>query len=220
MNADKVNSSAFICVHQRPVPDGPIRLAVLVSGSGTTLQNLIDLIASGQLNARIVKVIGSRDGLGAEPRAKAAGIDYEVIRRRDFDSIDGFSDRIFAALDAAHTDLVTCAGWLSLLVIPPRYDGRIINVHPSLLPKFGGKGMFGHHVHDAVLAAGEMTTGCTVHFLDNEYDNGPAILQRTIDVLPTDNAETLAARVQAEERIALPEAIRMIVETWHRQSCR
>ena len=187
-----------------------LRLAVLVSGSGTTLQNLIDQIARGELCAKIVKVIGSRDALGSEPRTTAAGIDYEVIRRRDFASIDHFSDRIFAACDAAHVDLVVCAGWLALLVIPPRYDGRIINVHPSLLPKFGGKGMFGHHVHEAVLAAGERVTGCTVHFLDNEYDNGPIILQRTIDVSPTDDASTLAARVQAEERIALPEAIRRI----------
>lgn len=195
------------------VPMKPINLAVLVSGGGTSLQNLVDVIARGELDAKIVKVIGSRDGLGAAPRALNANLDYEVIRPRDFASTADFSDRIFSALDAKQVDLVICAGWLSLLVIPPRYEGHLINIHPSLLPKFGGKGMYGHHVHDAVLAAGEKVSGCTVHYLDNEYDNGPIILQRTCDVLPGDDAATLAVRVQAEERIALPEAIRQIVKS-------
>jgi phosphoribosylglycinamide formyltransferase-1 len=187
-----------------------INLAVLVSGSGTTLQNLIDLIDRGELIARIVKVIASRDGLGAEPRAAKAQLDYEVIRRCDLPSAEAFSDRIFAACDAAGADLVVCAGWLALLVIPARYEGRVINVHPSLLPKFGGKGMYGRHVHEAVLAAGQRESGCTVHFLDNQYDSGPILLQRRCAVLPDDDATTLAARVQAEERIALPDAIRLI----------
>lgn len=188
----------------------PINLAILVSGSGTTLQNLIDLIGAGQLDAQIVKVIASRDGLESEKRAAKAFLPYEVVRRKDFPSAETFSDHIFSKCDLADADLVVCAGWLALLSIPHRYEGRVINVHPALLPAFGGKGMFGHHVHEAVLASGDMFTGCTVHFLDNEYDSGPIILQRTCDVLATDDAERLAQRVQAQERVALPEAIRLI----------
>lgn len=186
-----------------------ITLAVLVSGSGTTLQNLIDLIAAGELDARIGVVIGSRDGLGAEPRAAAAGLRYEVVRRRDFDAVGGFSDRVFALCDKGKTDLVVCAGWLSLLSIPDRFHHKVINVHPALLPAFGGKGMYGGHVHEAVIAHGCKVSGCTVHYLDHAYDTGPIILQRTCAVQDDDTPATLAARVQSEERVALPEAIRL-----------
>ena len=185
----------------------PINLAVLVSGSGTTLQNLIDLIARGELAATISTVIGSRDGLGAEARAMQAGVPYHVVRRGHFTTIEHFSDRVFSLGDAANADLVVCAGWLALLRVPERYTHRVINVHPSLLPSFGGKGMFGRHVQEAVLAHGCKVTGCTVHFVDDHYDSGPIIAQRTCAVRDDDTPETLAARVQAEERVALPEAI-------------
>ena len=178
----------------------PINLAILVSGSGSTLGNLIDVIARGELCATILKVIGSREDLGAQRRAVAAGIDYEIVRRRDFASVYAFSARIFDRCDTAAADLVVCAGWLALLDIPPRYQGRVINVHPSLLPKFGGKGMFGRHVHEAVLAAGERRSGCTVHFVNNDYDAGPVILRRSCEVLADDDACSLARRVQELER--------------------
>lgn len=187
-----------------------IRLAVLVSGSGTTLQNLIDRIAAGTLDATIAIVIASRDDLASKPRADAAGIRYEVVRRRDFDSLDAHSDRIFALLDDARVDLACCAGWLALLQIAPRYQHRVINVHPSLLPAFGGQGMYGRHVHQAVIDHGCKVSGCTVHFLDDQFDSGPILLQRTCEVRDDDTADTLAARVQAEERIAYPEAIERI----------
>jgi phosphoribosylglycinamide formyltransferase 1 len=192
---------------ERPMP---IRLTILACGSGTTLQNLIDLIARGELDATIGLVVGSRDGLGVEARARSAGIRYEVVAKKDFASTDAFSQHIFALCDEVKTDLVCCAGWLALLSIPERYRHRVINVHPALLPSFGGKGMWGHHVHAAVLEHGCKISGCTVHFLDHSYDTGPIILQRVCEVRDDDTPATLAARVQAEERIAFPEAIRLI----------
>jgi phosphoribosylglycinamide formyltransferase 1 len=190
----------------------PINLAVLVSGSGTTLQNLIDRIAAGTLDARIVLVIASRDDLAARPRAERAGLRYEVVKRRDFATVEAFSDRIFGLFDACGVDLACCAGWLALLKIAPRYYHRVINVHPSLLPAFGGQGMYGQHVHQAVIDHGCKVSGCTVHFLDDEYDSGPILLQRTCAVRDDDTAAALAERVQAEERIAYPEAIELIAQ--------
>src|SRR5262245_566502 len=190
----------------------PLRIAVLVSGGGTTLQNLIDRIAAGSLSARIVQVISSKaDAYGVE-RAKRGGLRVEVIRRKDFASIEDFSKRIFQICRDAAAEMVCLGGFLQLLRIPPDFEGRVLNIHPALLPKFGGKGMYGHHVHAAVLAAGEKESGCTVHFVDNEYDHGPIILQRRVPVLPGDTLETLAARVFEQECEAYPEAIRRIAD--------
>ncbi|MBV8781487.1 MAG: phosphoribosylglycinamide formyltransferase [Phycisphaerae bacterium] len=186
----------------------PISLAVLVSGSGTTLQNLIDEIAVGRLNARIGIVIGSRPGLRGIQRAIDAGIPTHIVDRKSFDDPNTFSRQVFAAIDAARPQLVCMAGWLCLLDIPPGYAARVINIHPSLLPSFGGCGMFGKRVHQAVIDHGCKVSGCTVHFVDIEFDNGPIILQRTCPVLDDDTVETLAARVFEEEKIAFPEAIR------------
>ncbi len=186
-----------------------ITLTVLASGSGTTLQNLIDLIAAGRLNARIVLFIASRPGIKAIDRARLAGIPAHIVERKPYTSPEPFSDDVFKLIDAANPDLVCCAGWLSKLVIPARWLGRIMNIHPALLPKFGGKGMFGHHVHEAVLAHGCKVSGCTVHFVDDQYDAGPIILQRTCPVLEGDTPDTLAARVFEEEKLAYPEAIRL-----------
>lgn len=185
-----------------------LRLAVLVSGSGTTLQNLIDRIAAGTLDARIDLVVGSRDNLASQPRAAKAGVPYEVVRRRYFDSLDAFSDRVFGL--CAGVDLIVCAGWLALLKIPPAFHGRVINVHPSLLPSFGGQGMYGRHVHQAVIDHGCKITGCTVHFLDDRYDSGPILTQRACEVRDDDTADTLADRVQSLEREVYPEAIAAI----------
>jgi phosphoribosylglycinamide formyltransferase-1 len=190
----------------------PLKLAVLVSGSGTTLQNLIEQIAEEKLDCRIALVVGSRPGLKGLDRARAAQLPTVVIDRREFDSPAAFSREVFSAIDLASVDLVCLAGWLCLLEIPPHYQGRMMNIHPSLLPEFGGKGMYGSRVHQAVLDARRTVSGCTVHYVDGQYDNGPIILQRTCPVHPDDTAETLAARVFEEEKIAYPEAIRI-----HRQ---
>ena len=180
------------------------RLVVLLSGSGSTLQNLIDRMADGRLHATIVGVISSKpDVLGVE-RAKAASLPVEVIPASPKATL---ADRLWPVVRAWNPDLVVLAGWIHLLNIPEDFRNRVMNVHPSLLPKYGGKGMYGHHVHEAVLANGEIVSGCTIHFVDDTYDTGPTILQREVPVLPGDTPASLAARVQAAEREALPEAI-------------
>lgn len=189
-----------------------VRLAVLVSGSGTTLQNLLDVIARGELNATIDLVVGSKPGLKALERAAAAKVMSFVVERGQFDDAVSFSQTVFDLIDDAEVDLVVCAGWLCLLDIPTTYAGRVVNIHPALLPSFGGKGMFGLRVHQAVLEHGCKLSGCTVHFVDATYDTGPIILQRTCPVLDDDTPQTLAHRVFDEERQAYPHAIRLFTE--------
>lgn len=185
----------------------PIRLAVLISGSGTTLQNLIDSIAAGRLPARIAGVVSSRADVLGVGRARQAGLPVSVAPRTP-----GFADRVWAAVRDFTPDLVCMAGWLHLLPIPNDFRHRVLNIHPSLLPAFGGKGMYGHHVHEAVLAYGARVTGCTVHFTDDTYDTGPIIVQKCVPVKDGDNPDTLAARVFQAECEAYPEAIRLIAD--------
>jgi len=185
----------------------PIRLGVLISGSGTTLMNILKHIKQGLLNAEVAIVISSRSTVTGVEKAKKAGMDVKIVRTKDYLDIDGFSKRIEAELIAANVDLVIQGGWLCLWKIPYRYKNRVMNIHPALLPSFGGKGMWGHHVHEAVLNAGCKISGCTVHFCTNEYDDGPIIVQRTCEVENDDTPDTLAARVFKQECIAYPEAI-------------
>jgi len=187
----------------------PLNLAVLVSGSGTTLQNLIDRTADGSLPATIGIVIGSRPELAGVKRAADAKLMNFVVDRRDCADVPEFSRQVFKLIDDAGVDLIVLAGFLCLLEIPEKYAGRVINIHPALLPSFGGKGMFGRRVHQAVIDYGCKVSGCTVHFVDGSYDTGPIILQRTCPVLDDDTAETLAHRVFEEEKIAYPQAIRL-----------
>jgi formyltetrahydrofolate-dependent phosphoribosylglycinamide formyltransferase len=190
----------------------PLKIAVLLSGGGRTLQNFIDLRAKGELPIDIPIVIGSKPGLYGLTRATEAGIATAVVERKLLGSLSEFSARVFALCDEAKVDLVVLAGWLSLLNLPDRYLGRAMNIHPALLPSFGGHGMYGHHVHEAVIDHGCKVSGCTVHFLDNTYDTGPIILQRTCPVLNDDTPDTLARRVFEEETVAYPEAIRLFAE--------
>jgi phosphoribosylglycinamide formyltransferase 1 len=194
-----------------PIVDPPIRLAVCVSGEGTTLQNLIDHIRSRRLNAQIVQVVASRPRIGAIARAEAAAIPL-ALANRNARSRAEFSASVFDPISRNQTDLVILAGFLSLVNIPPEYKGRVLNVHPSLIPAFCGEGYYGSRVHKAVLKYGVKVSGCTVHFADDTYDNGPIILQRVVPVQEDDTAETLAARVFQEECRALPEAIAMYAE--------
>jgi phosphoribosylglycinamide formyltransferase-1 len=173
------------------------------------MQNLIDRIAARELNAKITLVIASRPGIAGIQRAEAAGLMTYVVERSAAADLDAFSKRVFDLCDDAAVDLVCLGGWLSLLKIPEKWIGRVMNIHPALLPCFGGKGMFGQKVHQAVLDAGVKITGCTVHFVNDDYDNGPIILQRPCPVLDDDTPQTLAARVFEEEKIAYPEAIRL-----------
>jgi phosphoribosylglycinamide formyltransferase-1 len=186
-----------------------LNIAVLLSGTGRTLQNLIDERAAGRLDIDIRCVIASRPNLGGSERAIKAGLPSFVVDRKSCGDIQAFSSQIFALCDQAKVDLICLAGWLNLLVIPPQYDGRVINIHPSLLPSFGGKGMYGGKVHQAVIDYGCKVTGCTVHFVDATYDNGPVILQRTCPVLDNDTADDLGQRLFEIEKLAFPEAIRL-----------
>ncbi len=187
----------------------PIQLAVLISGSGRTLQNFIDRIAAGSLHARVATVIASRANIAGIDRARRAGLPCHVVSRAECASPAAFSEKVFEICREARVDLICLAGWLSLLDIPPAFRGKIINIHPALLPSFGGKGMYGHRVHQAVIDHGCKISGCTVHFVDHAYDEGPIILQRVCPVLEDDTADTLADRVFAEELAAYPQAIEL-----------
>ncbi|MFW6153997.1 MAG: phosphoribosylglycinamide formyltransferase [Planctomycetota bacterium] len=189
----------------------PLRLVALISGGGTTVKNLRTHIVAGDLNARIAGVIASRPCRGAE-WAVQVGLPCSIIRRRDYADVDAFSAAVTEAVDAAEPDLVVLAGYLQLWRFPRAYDDRVMNIHPALLPSFGGRGMWGHHVHEAVLAAGCKVSGCTVHFCDHQYDTGPIIVQRCVPVLEGDTPEALAARVFEQECLAYPEAVRLFAE--------
>ena len=184
------------------------RLAVLLSGSGRTMMNLHARILDGNLPANIHVVVSSRGDVAGVEKARRAGLCTVVIERKGL-SADAFNDAITRAVEGA--DLVCMAGFLSLWRIPEFWRGRVVNIHPALLPEFGGKGMYGHNVHEAVLAARKSESGCTVHFCDNQYDHGDIILQRRVPVLPSDTTDTLAARVFEQECIAYPEAVRMLI---------
>ena len=191
----------------------PTRLGGLISGGGRTLLNLLDRIEDGRLNAELVTVVASRQCSGIE-RCEQAGLDVRLVPYKSFvhDGVadtPGYSTAIARWLETAAVDLVVQGGFLSLWQIPERYRGRVMNIHPALLPMFGGKGMYGERVHEAVLAAGCKVSGCTVHFATSEYDSGPIIVQRCVAVEEGDDPDTLAARVFAQECEAYPEAIRL-----------
>jgi phosphoribosylglycinamide formyltransferase 1 len=195
----------------RPL-DRPIRLGVLISGSGTTLLNFLRQIESGQLRAEIPIVIGSRPNIGGLEHARKAGIRAEVVARKDCKSVEEFSDRVFSLLREARADLVPLSGFLSLIRIPEDFTNRVLNIHNALIPAFCGKGMYGLKVHASALARGVKLSGCTVHFADNLYDHGPIIAQKSVPVLESDTPETLAARVFEAECDAYPAAIRLYAE--------
>ncbi len=186
-----------------------IRLAVLLSGSGTTLQNLLDCIRNGRLAAQVVLVISNRPEAFGLTRAAQAGIETCVVFRKEQPTAQAFGQAIFERCRQARVDLICLAGFMQFLPIPSEFEGRVMNIHPSLIPAFCGKGFYGHHVHQAVLHYGAKVSGCTVHFVDNEYDHGPIILQRSVPVLADDSPDTLAARVFEQECIAYPEAINL-----------
>ncbi len=192
-----------------PKLDRPVRLAVLISGGGTTLLNLAGKIKAEQLNAAISLVIASRSDCKGVERATSLELPCEVVSRRDFDSTETFSDRIFDLCRQHEIDLVILGGFLSLIRIPDDFEHRVMNIHPSLIPSFCGKGYHGHHVHEAVLERGTRVSGCTVHFANNEYDAGPIIVQKIVPVLDEDDADALARRVFDAECEAYPEAIRL-----------
>jgi formyltetrahydrofolate-dependent phosphoribosylglycinamide formyltransferase len=190
----------------------PIRLGVLISGGGTTLQNLLDRTADGRLAARVAVVVSSSAGAFGLERARAAGVPAFVVERKGCASRQEFGERIFAHCRDAGVDLVCMAGFLQLLPIAEDFRGRVLNIHPALIPAFSGKGFYGLRVHQAALAQGVKVSGCTVHFADDQYDHGPIVLQRVVPVLEGDTPESLQGRVFAAECEAYPEAISLHAE--------
>lgn len=192
--------------------DKKLRLGVLLSGGGRTMVNIQHCIGQGQLDAEIVTVISSRSAVAGVDRACEIGVKAQIIRKKDFPDIERFSEHIASLLDDGQVDLVILCGYLCFWQVPDRYENRVMNIHPSLLPSFGGRGMWGHHVHNAVLKAGCKISGATVHFVTNEYDAGPIIVQRSCPVYDDDNADTLAVRVFEQECLAYPEAIKLFAD--------
>jgi phosphoribosylglycinamide formyltransferase-1 len=198
---------------QKYTESRPLRLGVLISGTGTTLANLIERIGDGRLrNVEIALVISSREKVRGVDIAREARLPITIIRRRDLPELDAFSQAVTEALDAARIDLVAMAGFLCLWHWPDRYEGSVLNIHPALLPEFGGPGMFGHHVHRAVLESGARESGCTVHLADGQYDHGPIVARTRVPVQPDDSIESLSARVGVAERELYPEVIQAVAD--------
>jgi len=190
----------------------PLRVAVLLSGNGTSLENLFEHIDAGSLHAEIAIVIASKEKAYGLERARRRGVPAVAVPRKEYPGGKLFNDRLHAALDPYDVDLVALLGFLSLFELRGRYEGRTINVHPALIPAFCGPGFYGERVHQAVLASGVKLSGATVHFSDAEYDHGQIILQEAVPVEDDDTVDTLAARVMAVERRLVPRAIQLFAE--------
>lgn len=190
----------------------PLPIAVLISGGGSTLKNLIDRQKTGVLAIDIRLVISSRASAGGLQFARDAGIKNLTIAKKSFETPEAYRDANFEAIRAENVSLVVMGGFLQHLLIPEDFDKRVINIHPSLIPAFSGQGFYGLKVHQAAIDFGVKLSGCTVHYVDNQYDHGPIILQQACPVMPSDTAETLQQRVLELEREALPKAIEIFIE--------
>lgn len=186
-----------------------LRLAVLASGGGRTLENLVERSRDGSLLGEVVLVISNRADAFVLTRARKHGLDARCIDPKSLEDRDAFARELYPLLEQERIDLVLLAGYLHRLPLHDNWIGRVMNIHPALLPSFGGPGCYGRHVHEAVRQAGVRLTGCTVHFIDEQYDRGPIILQRAVPVSFEDSAEEIAHRVFEEEKLAYPEAINL-----------
>lgn len=194
------------------------RISVLVSGNGSNLQAIIDAVEDGTIaNSKIVGVISSSENAYALERARQHEIPCAAVTKHEYADIRDRMDAIMKILDGEHPDLIVLAGYLSILPekVVEKYKGQIINIHPALLPKFGGKDFYGIKVHEAVLAAGEKESGATVHYVDTGIDTGRIILQESVPVMPGDDPQTLRERVLEVEHRILPQAIAMIEKARH-----
>jgi phosphoribosylglycinamide formyltransferase-1 len=189
---------------------GPLPIAVLISGGGTTLRNLIQKQAGNQIDVDFRLVVSSRSDAAGLQIAASASIPTSVVRKLPSESGQEHSARVFDPIRALGVQYVVMGGYLQHVLIPNDFENRVINIHPSLIPAFCGKGMYGLKVHQAAIDFGVRVSGCTVHFVDNQYDHGPIILQKTCEVLKDDTAESLQQRVFSLECEALPEAIRQL----------
>jgi len=193
-----------------------INIAVLVSGHGrgSNLQAIIDACNDGRITGKVAVVIGVKDDAPAMERARSQGISTVAIRSKDFDSDEAYGARILEVLAEHEIALVCLAGYMRILPssVVSAYRHRIMNIHPALIPLFCGTGMFGERVHQAAVDYGVKVSGCTVHFVDEEYDTGPIVIQKCVPVEEGDTAETLAARILVQEHKAYPEAIQLFAE--------
>ena len=193
-----------------------MKIAVFVSGGGTNLQAIIDNIKSGYLSGvEICLVVASNSGAYALTRASENNIPFSVLSVKDFENREEWDSSVLQAVKASGAELVVLAGYLSLLgpKLVKEYSNRIINIHPALIPSFCGAGMYGIRPHEAVLKRGVKVSGATVHFVNENYDEGPIILQKAVDVLPDDTPEVLQKRIMKEcEQVILPRAIRLIAD--------
>jgi phosphoribosylglycinamide formyltransferase-1 len=190
----------------------PLRCAVLASGQGSNFGALLDRKASGDLHVEFVLFIGNNSGAGAFERARRHSIPAIHFASSQFESEEAYAARFLDVLSEYRVELIVLAGYMKKLPAPVvrAYRRRIVNIHPALLPAFGGKGMYGSHVHEAVIDYGAKISGVTVHFVDEEYDHGPIILQRAVSVLDTDNPHSLAQRVLKVEHATYWQAIEAI----------
>ncbi|MCG3125891.1 MAG: Phosphoribosylglycinamide formyltransferase [Phycisphaerae bacterium] len=194
----------------RPSAPAPreLRICALISGAGSTLANLLQHVADGRLRGvTFCRVISSRREVRGVAIARQAGLPVTVIRPRDYPTRDAFDAAMRAALLESGADLAVMCGYMLRLGLPDAFRGRVLNIHPALLPQFGGTGMYGRRVHEAVIASGATRSGCTVHVADDEYDHGPIIAQAFVDVGPAETAESLEQKVQAAERELYPRVI-------------
>ncbi len=186
---------------------GSVKVAVLLSGSGRTLENFFAKTAAGKLPLEIVAVVSSRPDVRGVEVAEAAGVPVAVFKRRDYPDVAAHNAAINTWLAGYAPQMIVLAGYLCYYIKAPAFTGPVVNIHPALLPKYGGKGYYGDRVHRAVLAAGDTSTGCTVHLVDEVYDNGRILGQRDVPVLAGDDVDTLAARVFAAECELYPEVL-------------
>jgi formyltetrahydrofolate-dependent phosphoribosylglycinamide formyltransferase len=193
--------------------DTKLQIAILLSGSGTSLENLLEKIDTGEVPGEVRVVIASKTKAFGLERARRRGIPALPIPRKQYPNVGEFNDAIHAVLEKYEIDLVLLLGFLSPFETRGPFEGRTMNVHPALIPAFCGKGFYGHRVHEAVIESGVKLTGATVHFVDAEYDHGPIILQEAVAVRDDDTPESLAERVQAVERRLVPEAVRLFAES-------
>lgn len=187
-------------------------ICVFISGGGTTLKNLIDYQTSEAPPWRIDSVLSNNPNAAGLEFARAAGIETMVVNHRDFDSTESFSSAVYEAIRPHAPDLIVMGGFLRRLAVADDFENRIVNIHPSLIPSFCGKGNYGSRVHQAVIDYGCKMTGCTVHFVDDQYDHGPIVAQRSVPVLEDDDAQSLAQRVFETECMVFPEVIDLIAQ--------
>ena len=188
------------------------RLALFISGTGGNAANLLRACRDGSVAARPVLAVASSAKAGGIQRLEDLGLPVSVVLRSGYGDDAAYSEACYRQAEAAGADLIALCGWLKKLEVPPRWAGRILNIHPGLLPAFGGPGMYGMHVHRAVLAAGVPVTGCTVHLVDNVYDHGEVLAVAEVPVAPGDTAEELQKRVYEQEMALYPRALAAYLE--------